>query len=48
MDQNVLYFFDGKPEALLLYEAFEERVFSKVDGVKKNYAIFQDVLAKIK
>ena len=24
MDQNVLYFFDGKPEALLLYEAFEE------------------------
>ncbi|MCI8428829.1 MAG: hypothetical protein HFI16_01040 [Lachnospiraceae bacterium] len=27
-------FFDGKPEALLLYEAFEERVFSEVDGVK--------------
>ena len=34
MDQDVLYFFDGKPEALLLYEAFEEKVFSEVDGVK--------------
>lgn len=34
MNQDVLYFFDGKPEALPLYEAFEERVFSEVDGVK--------------
>ena len=34
MDQDVLYFFDRKPEALPLYEAFEERVFSEVDGVK--------------
>ena len=34
MDQDVLYFFDGKPEELLLYEAFEEKVFSEVDGVK--------------
>ena len=34
MDQNVLYFFDGKPEALPLYEAFEERVFVEVGGVK--------------
>ena len=34
MDQDVLYFFDGKPEALPLYEAFEEKVFSEVDGVK--------------
>ena len=34
MDQNVLYFFDGKPEALPLYEAFEEKVFSEVGGVK--------------
>ena len=34
MDQDVLYFFEGKPEALLLYEAFEERVFSEVDSVK--------------
>ena len=34
MDQDVLFFFDGKPEALPLYEAFEERVFSEVEGVK--------------
>ncbi len=34
MDQDVLYFFDGKQEALLLYKAFEERVFSEVNGVK--------------
>lgn len=34
MDQNVLYFFDGKPEALPLYETFAEKVFSEVDGVK--------------
>lgn len=34
MNQDVLYFFDGKPEALLLYEALEKRVFSEVDGVK--------------
>lgn len=34
MDQDVLCFFDGKPEALPLYEAFEEKVFSEVDGVK--------------
>ena len=32
--QDVLYFFDGKPEALSLYEAFEKRVFSVADGVK--------------
>ncbi len=34
MNQDVLYFFDGKPEALPLYEAFAEKVFSEVDGVK--------------
>ncbi len=34
MDQDVLYFFDRKPEALPLYEAFEEKVLSGVDGVK--------------
>lgn len=34
MDQDVLYFFDGKPEGLPLYEAFEERVFSEVDGAR--------------
>ncbi len=34
MDQEVLYFFDGKAEALPLYEAFEQKVFSEVDGVK--------------
>lgn len=34
MDPNVLYFFDGKPEALSLYEAFEQKVLSQVDGAK--------------
>lgn len=34
MDRDVLYFFNGKPEALPLYEAFEEKVFSEVDNVK--------------
>ena len=34
INQDVLYFFDGKPDALFLYEAFEEKVFSEVDGVK--------------
>ena len=28
MDQNVLYFFDREPEALPLYEVFEEKVLS--------------------
>jgi hypothetical protein len=34
MEQDVLYFFDSKPEALPLYEAFEEKLFSEVDRVK--------------
>ena len=34
MDPNVYCFFDGKPEALMLYEAFEQNVFSVADGVK--------------
>lgn len=34
MNQDVLYFFDGKPEALPLYEAFEKRVLSKIGSVK--------------
>ena len=34
MEQDVLYFFDGKPEVLSLYEVFEQKVFSEVDGVK--------------
>ena len=29
MDQNVLYFFDREPEALPLYEVFEEKVLSE-------------------
>ena len=33
MDQDVLYFFEGKPEALPLYAAFEEKVFSEVEDV---------------
>ena len=34
MDRDVLYFFDRKPEALPLYEAFEQKVLSQVDSVK--------------
>lgn len=34
MNENVLYFFDGKPEALPLYEAFEQKVFAAVENVK--------------
>lgn len=33
MDQNVLFFFDRKPEALSLYEAFEKKVLSGVSHV---------------
>jgi hypothetical protein len=34
MGQDILYFFEGKPEALPLYEAFEQKVFSWIDSVK--------------
>lgn len=34
MDQDVLYFFDGKPDALPLYEVFEKRVLSEIGSVK--------------
>ena len=34
MEQDVLCFFDRNPEALSLYEAFEQKVFSVVEGVK--------------
>ena len=34
MDQDVLYFFDGKLDALSLYEAFEKRALSEIDSVK--------------
>lgn len=33
MDQNVLYFFDRKPEALSLYEVFEKKVLSEINNV---------------
>ena len=33
MDQNKLFFFDKNPEALPLYEAFEERILSEMDSV---------------
>lgn len=33
MRQDVLYFFDGRPGALLLYGVFEQKVLSEVDGV---------------
>ena len=34
MNENILYFFDGKPGALPLYETFEQKVFAVVENVK--------------
>lgn len=34
MDRDILYFFDKKPEALALYQAFEEKVFARMEGVE--------------
>ena len=34
MEQDVLCFFDKKPEALPMYEAFEQKIFLEMDGVK--------------
>jgi len=34
MNQDVFCFFDRKPEALPLYEAFERKVFSEIGSVK--------------
>ena len=34
MNQDILSFFDGKPEALPLYEVFEQKVLSGVEDVK--------------
>ena len=33
MDQNTLFFFNQHPEAIPLYEAFEERLLSELEGV---------------
>ncbi|MCI9169412.1 MAG: hypothetical protein HFF42_00510 [Lawsonibacter sp.] len=33
MDQNTLFFFNQKPEAVPLYEAFEKRVLAELEGV---------------
>ncbi len=33
MDQNILFFFNEKPQALPLYEAFEGRLLSELEGV---------------
>ena len=33
MDQNTLFFFNGKPEAFPLYQAFEARLLSELEGV---------------
>ncbi len=33
MDQNTLFFFHEKPQALPLYEAFERRLLSELEGV---------------
>ena len=33
MDQNTLFFFHQKPEAIPLYEAFEVRLLAELEGV---------------
>ena len=33
MEQNTLFFFNGHPEALPLYRAFEERLLAELEGV---------------
>lgn len=33
MDQSTLFFFNQHPEAIPLYEAFEERILSELEGV---------------
>ena len=33
MDQNTLFFFNERPQALSLYRAFEERVLAELEGV---------------
>lgn len=33
MDQNTLFFFHEKPQAIPLYEAFESRLLSELEGV---------------
>ncbi len=33
MEQNTLFFFNGHPEALPLYRAFEERLLVELEGV---------------
>ena len=33
MDQNTLFFFNQKPEAIPLYEAFEVRLLAELEGV---------------
>ena len=33
MDPNTLFFFNGHPEALPLYRAFEERLLAELEGV---------------
>ena len=32
MDQNTLFFFNQKPEAIPLYEAFEKRLLAELEG----------------
>lgn len=34
MNGDALFFFDGKPEELALYQALEERVFSQIENVR--------------
>jgi len=35
MDQNTLFFFNQKPEAIPLYEAFEARLLAELDGKER-------------
>jgi len=34
MDQNTLFFFNEKPQAIPLYEAFESRLLAELEGVE--------------
>lgn len=36
MDENILLFFDKKPEALALYETFERKVMEQISDVRKK------------
>ncbi len=45
MDQNTLFFFQEKPQAIPLYEAFEGRLLSELEGVNIRVQKTQITLA---